>query len=107
MLEPVQNLVPGHFHYARTEKHKMVPIRISHVGAEQYFRTLADDQTCKPEAKRILEKVLLHDACRYLTHPTDMYADIANCLKPDGILLIVHRPAELNTLPIFKNAQQR
>lgn len=106
-MEPVKTLVPGHFHYAETGEHKMVPIRIAHVGAEEYFRALAHERDMEGKASETFEKVLLHDACRYLTQPAELYNNIAKCLSPGGTLLIVHRPAHLITLPFFRDAQHR
>ncbi|KAK7485623.1 hypothetical protein BaRGS_00023072 [Batillaria attramentaria] len=105
MMEPVRTLVPGHFHYAETGEHKMVPIRISHVGAEEFFRNLARER--EVGGGETFDKVLLHDACRYLTQPAELYANITRCLSPGGTLLIVHRPAHLTTLPFFRDAQHR
>lgn len=107
LMEPVRTLVPGHFHYAETGEHKMVPIRISHVGAEEYFRRLAREKELGAGKGETFQKVLLHDACRYLTHPAELYKNIACSLAPGGTLLIVHRPAHLSTLPFFRDAQHR
>ncbi|XP_025089530.1 uncharacterized protein LOC112561331 isoform X2 [Pomacea canaliculata] len=108
LLEPVQTLLPGHFHYAETFNNKLVPIQISHVGAEEYFHELAQAKMSNGKKKEsVLDKVLLYDSCRYLTNPAVLYTNIASCLAPGGILLIVLRPAHLSTLPFSKSAHQR
>lgn len=108
-MEPVQTLVPGHVHYQETDDHKMLPIPISHVGAEEHFRQLVREHECGRGSMKdgLFDKILLHDGCRYLTQPATLFSDMARCLAPGGILLIVHRPAHLSTLPFFKDAQQR
>ena len=109
LVEPVQTLVPGHVHYQETDDHKMLPIPISHVGAEEHFRQLVRERECGRGSVKdgLFDKILLHDGCRYLTQPATLFSDMARCLAPGGILLIVHRPAHLSTLPFFKDAQQR
>ena len=109
LVEPVRTLVPGHVHYQETDDHKMLPIPISHVGAEEHFRQLVRERECGHGSVKdgLFDKILLHDGCRYLTEPATLFSDMATCLAPGGIMLIVHRPAHLSTLPVFKDAQQR
>ena len=57
--------------------------------------------------EELYDKILLHDSCRYLSEPEAMYSNMVKCLSPGGILLIVHRPGNLSTLPVFKDAQAR
>lgn len=103
LLEPVRTMLPGHVHYAETEDNKMLPIMISYVGAEEHFRQMAQDG----DKKQCFDRILLYESCRYLTEPADVFRNMAKCLVPGGVLLIVHRPAHLSTLPIFRDAQQR
>ncbi|CAL1530317.1 unnamed protein product [Lymnaea stagnalis] len=105
LIHPVQTVIPGHFHYAETEDgYHVVPIRISHVGAEEFFRNLSEDElTDKPKYDRIL----VEDCVRYLAEPQATYKNMTASLTPDGKILIIHRPGELSTLPIFNDAKLR
>ncbi|XP_071113139.1 uncharacterized protein [Haliotis cracherodii] len=105
ILEPVTTVLPGTFHYAETESHKLVPIRIAHVGAEEYFRSLAEQNIKGP--KTLFTKVILADVVRYFTIPHHVYENILKCLAPGGKILITHRAGSLSTLPYFKDALDR
>ena len=105
LLEPVTTVVPGHFHYAETDGHKMLPIRIAHVGAEEYFRQLVQEN--KRGEQTIFDKVILKEVVRYFTNPEQLYQNVLKCLSPTGKLLIIHRAGSLTTLPYFKDAKQR
>ncbi|XP_076437987.1 uncharacterized protein LOC143277132 [Babylonia areolata] len=109
LTKPVRTLLPGHVHYAETDDRKRVPITISHVGVEDHFRQLVKDQASgKGNAQDgRFDKILLHDVCRYLREPAQLYQDLVQCLTPGGILLVLHRPALLSTLPVFKGAHNR
>ncbi|KAL8572472.1 hypothetical protein ACOMHN_005618 [Nucella lapillus] len=109
LTEPVRTLLPGHVHYAETDDNKRVPITIAHVGVEEHFRQLVQDRKSgKGSAKEgWFDKILLHEGCRQLTQPTQLYSDMVQCLSPGGTLLLLHRPALLSTLPVFKNAYTR
>ncbi|KAK7091833.1 uncharacterized protein [Littorina saxatilis] len=110
LVEPVRTLVPGHVHYEETDDHKMLPIPLSHVGAEEHFKQLVRDRECARGSARkgLFDKILVHDGVRYLTaKPSAVYCDMVKCLAPGGMLLVIHRPADLTTLPFFRDAQQR
>jgi len=105
LVHPVQTVIPGHFHFAETESgYKMLPIRISHVGAEEFFRKLSED---KSPDKPKYDKILVKDCVRYLADPRTTYAKMAASLAPGGKLLVIHRPGQLSTLPYFTDARQR
>ncbi len=100
VLEPITTVVPGHIHYQESPSHKMVPIRISHVGAEEFFR----DEAQKPPK---FTKILLKDAVPYFTNPRETYLNIMRTVKDFGRILVVHRAAPMNTLPLFNEAKDR
>ncbi|KAL8578855.1 hypothetical protein ACOMHN_022148 [Nucella lapillus] len=106
LTKPVQIVLPGQVHYAETKEHKMLPINIHHVGAEEFFRQQVwqADRGHNPVK---FDKILVHDVCRNLSQPTVFYANLMECLKPGGILLLLHRPGCLSTLPVFKSAKNR
>ena len=97
-------VIPGHYNYVETDSQKMLPIRVAHVGAEEYFRLQAKE---KPENKINFDKIILKDAIRFFENPLEVYENIMKCLSKNGRLLIIHRLTNLNTLPVFKEARQR
>ena len=103
LLEPITTVVPGHFHYQETDKKSVVPIRISHVGAEEYFRKEAREYP-KPS---MFERVLLMESVHYLVDARQTYQHILKTLSECGRILIVHRPGPLTTLPYFRDAKER
>ncbi|KAK2171740.1 hypothetical protein NP493_1029g00019 [Ridgeia piscesae] len=100
LVRPVVSVVPGHFHYEESPNHRMLPLKVANVGAEEYF----SDQAAKPPQ---FDKVLLKDAVVFIDNPRETYTNIMKTLKRYGKLLIIHRPAPMNTLPIFREARQR
>lgn len=104
ILEPVMTVIPGHCSYIETASEKVLSLRVANTGAEEYFRQL---KKSKDPEKMKFDKILLKDAIRYFDNPKDTYMNIMDCLSPGGQLLIVHRPSNLNTLPIFGNAKER
>ncbi|XP_069106157.1 uncharacterized protein [Argopecten irradians] len=104
LLEPAMSVIPGHYSYLETDTEKVLSIRVAHVGAEEYFRQLAKSRdTNKPQ----FDKVIIIDAIRYFENPIDVFENIMKCLSKQGKLLIIHRPGNITTLPVFKDAQQR
>ena len=102
LVEPVTAVVPGHIHYEESPRHKMLAIKISHTGAEEFFRV---ESTKRPAQ---FDKVLLKDAIHYFDNPKEAFRNIFSTLSQDrGKLLIVHRPAFMNTLPLFSDAKER
>ena len=97
-------MIPGHYSYVETDTQKMLPIRIAHVGAEEYFRLQAREN---PENRIKFDKIILKDAIRFFENPTEIYENIMKCLNENGKLLIIHRPSTLNTLPVSKDTKQR
>lgn len=97
-------VIPGHYSYVETDTQKMLPIRIAHVGAEEYFRIQAKE---KPENRITFDKIILKDAIRFFENPIEIYENIMKCLNENGKLLIIHRPSTLNTLPVFNDAKKR
>ena len=104
VLEPALTVIPGHYSYVETDTQKMLPIRIAHVGAEEYFRLQARE---KPENRIKFNKIILKDAIRFFENPIEIYENMMKCLAKNGILLIIHRPSNLNTLPVSKDTKQR
>lgn len=97
-------VVPGHYTYVETDDNKVLPIRVAHVGSEEYFRI---EGRKKDGERQIFDKIILKDALRYFENPVEMYTNMIKCLSTHGRILIVHRPSSINTLPIFQNAKQR
>lgn len=102
LLKPVTTVVPGHIHFEEGPTHRMLAIRVASVGAEDYFRREAnkDDPV-------VHDKILMHDAMNYFDEHRLTFKNIKKCLAPGGKVLIIHRPGQMMTLPIFKEAQQR
>ncbi|XP_064651845.1 uncharacterized protein LOC135502746 [Lineus longissimus] len=103
LLEPVLSVNPGHFHYEETPKCKMLPFRIAYTGAEEYFRTVAQN----PDNLPLFDRVLLKDAIPYFASPKETYMNIMSTISEYGKIMIVHRPQAMNTLPIFSDARHR
>jgi len=104
LLEPTMTVIPGHYSYVETDTEKVLPIRVAHTGAEEYFRQLAANRDSN---KTQFDKVILIDAIRYFETPIETYENIMRCLSKNGKMLIVHRPVNITTLPMFRDAQQR
>lgn len=98
LLQPITSVIPGHIHYEETPNKKMVPVKIAHVGADEFFR-----QEAKNNSQ--FDRILLMDAIDYLTEPQETYKNIMKTIKNFGKLLIIHRPAPMNTLPLFSDAK--
>ena len=104
LVEPVMTVIPGHFSYVGTDSDKVLSFRIAHTGAEEYFKQLAYS---KDKEKPVFDKVIIKDAIRYFENQKECYENIMNCMEKCGKLLIIHRPGNLNTLPVFSDAKQR
>ncbi|ELU15659.1 hypothetical protein CAPTEDRAFT_187136 [Capitella teleta] len=102
LVKPVTTVVPGHIHFEEGPTHRMLAIRVASVGAEDYFRREATKET-----PAVFDKILMHDAMNYFDEHRNTFQNIKKCLAPGGKVLIIHRPGEMMTLPIFKDAQQR
>ena len=97
-------VIPGLYNYAETDSQKMLPIRVAHVRAGEYFRLHAKE---KPENKINFDKIILKDVIRFFENPLEVYENIMKCLSKNGRLLIIYRPTNLNTLPVFEEARQQ
>lgn len=104
LLEPVMSVIPGHFSYVQTDTDKLLSVRVAHTGAEEYFKQLA---TSKEKVKTLFDKIILKDGVRYLQNPKECYEYVMKCVDKSGKLLIIHRPGNLNSLPIFQDAKER
>lgn len=104
LLEPAMSVIPGHYSYVETDTEKLLSIRVAHVGAEDYFRQLAKSRETD---KSQFDKVIIIDAIRYFENPIDVFENIMKCISKNGKLLIIHRPGNITTLPVFKDAKQR
>ncbi|KAK2158232.1 hypothetical protein LSH36_174g03055 [Paralvinella palmiformis] len=103
LLEPVTTVVPGHIHYEESPNHRMLPFKVPNVGAEEYFRRAADSGAAGP----IFDKILFKDVVPYLDDPRRTYQDALGLLSEFGKLVIVQRPADMLTLPVFAEAKER
>ncbi|CAG5120393.1 unnamed protein product [Candidula unifasciata] len=105
LIHQVQSVVPGHFHHVETSVgHKTLPVRLSHVGAEDYFRNSAEESVT---SKVKYNQILVNNCVRYLEQPRTAYKNMIASLASGGRLLIIHRTGSLNTLPYFSDAVQR
>lgn len=102
LLKPVTTVIPGHIHFEEGPTHRMLAIRVASVGAEDFFRREA-----KKSDREIFDKILMHDAMNFFDEHRNTFQNIKKCLAPGGRVLIIHRPGPMNTLPIFKEAQER
>ena len=100
LLEPITVVNPGHIHYEESSNCSRVPIKIAHVGADEFFR----EQLNKDPQ---FDKVLVNDSLHYFTSPKETYTNIMRCIRNMGRLLIIHRPAPMNTLPLSNQARER
>ena len=69
------------------------------------FRREADK--CESGGVPLFDKVLLRDAVPYLQNTQETFANIMKTMGPGGRLLIIHRAAPANTLPLFSDANHR
>ncbi|KAK0055574.1 hypothetical protein Bpfe_015085 [Biomphalaria pfeifferi] len=105
LVHPILSVLPGHFHYAEADDgNRVVPIRLSHLGAEEFFRNLAQDTSTSKEK---YDKILIEDCVRYLAEPQTLYRNMTACLATEGKIVIIHRSVELSTLPYFQDAKTR
>nr|XP_054757148.1 uncharacterized protein LOC129263249 [Lytechinus pictus] len=106
LLQPMVNIYPGLIHYEETSNQRMLPFKIKHVGAEEYFRQLSMDlEEGKKDAP--FDKMMLKDASEHFTNPAVTFAHIMRTISSLGKVLIVHRPGPMNTLPLFSAANKR
>ncbi|XP_072042670.1 uncharacterized protein [Amphiura filiformis] len=105
LMQPMVNIFPGLIHYEQTPNQRMLPFKIAHVGAEEYFRQLADDMTDDKEPP--FDKILLKDSVEHFTHPAETFSHIMKTLTKFGRILIIHRPGPMATLPFFSEASRR
>ncbi|XP_072176048.1 uncharacterized protein [Diadema setosum] len=106
LLQPMVNIYPGLIHYEETSNQRMLPFKISHVGAEEYFRQLSKDLQ-KDEKEAPFDKIMLKDSCEHFTNPAETFLHIMKTISPLGKMLIIHRPGPMNTLPFFSEANKR
>ncbi|KAJ8021122.1 hypothetical protein HOLleu_40902 [Holothuria leucospilota] len=105
LLQPMVNIFPGLIHYEETPGQKLLPFRISHVGAEEYFRQLSERLGKNDEAP--FDKILLKDSVEHFTNPAETFVHIIRTMAPMGRLLIIHRPGPMSTLPMFTEAHKK
>ena len=55
----------------------------------------------------IFDRVILKDVIPYLQNPKETFANIMKTMGPGGRLLVIHRAAPANTLPLFDDARTR
>ena len=99
LLKPITEISPGHMYFQETDSHKLLPMKIANSGAEDYFKTEANEQE--------FDKILLKDTINYLENPKEFYKNVIKSLKENGRLLIIQRPGPMNTLPVFEEAKER
>lgn len=105
LLHPVVSVIPGRVLYEETPTKRVIPVHYADVGAAEYFKQSATE--CKTFTRTLFDRVLIKDSLHYLQHPLLLFQQIRACLPTDGKLVIVHRPAMMNTLPYFKDAVKR
>lgn len=102
LMEPITTVVPGHIHYEESPNHRMLPIKVANVGAEEFFHRAATSGSAP-----LFDKILLKDAVRYLEDPKKTFQDALKMLSDFGRIVIIQRPASMNTLPFFSDAKNR
>lgn len=107
LLKPMVNIFPGLIHYEQTSNQRMLPFKIAHVGAEEYFRQLSDDIGDNKAVEPPFDKILLKDCVEHFTNPALTFAHIMKTLSKHGRILILHRPGPMATLPFFSEATRR
>ncbi|XP_071951151.1 uncharacterized protein [Antedon mediterranea] len=105
LLQPIANIFPGVIFYEETSNQRLLPFKIDHIGAEQYFRELSEGLTEDKEPP--FDKIILHGAFEHFTNPKETFRHIMKTLTKEGKLLIIHRPAPMSTLPFFTEANKR
>ena len=100
LLEPVTTVLAGHLHYEESANHHMLPIKIADIGAEEYFRREASNPAT-------FDKIILKDAIQFFDEPQKCYENMMRSLAEFGKILVIHRPAQMNTLPLFTDAKDR
>ena len=104
LLEPVLSVLPGYTHHQVTNDEKMsIPVPIAYTGAEEYFRGVA----LHPENMPLFDRVLLKDSVQYFTNPKEVYKNVMKTVSEFGKMMIIQRPHNVNTLPIFTDAKRR
>ena len=66
LLQPMVNIFPGLIHYQQTPNQRMLPFKVCHVGAEEYFRQLADD-LIKDHKEAPFDKIILIVCCSIIS----------------------------------------
>ena len=102
LLEPITTVMPGHIHYEESPNHRMLPIKVANVGAEEYFKKQASDET-----PTTFDKIMLKDAVPFFEDARGCYENMLKTLGELGKVLIVHRAAPISTLPVFTDAKDR
>jgi len=106
LLQPMVNIFPGLIHYQETPNQRMLPFKICHVGAEEYFRQLSDDLV-KDHKEPPFDKMILKDSVEHFTNLAETFSHIMRTLTQNGKVLIIHRPGPMSTLPFFSEASRR
>ena len=106
LLQPMVNIFPGLIHYQQTPNQRMLPFKVCHVGAEEYFRQLADD-LIKDHKEAPFDKIILKDSVEHFTNLAETFSHIMRTLSETGKMLIIHRPGPMSTLPVFSEATRR
>lgn len=102
LMEPVTSVIPGHIHYEESRNHRMLPIKVADVGAQDYFK-----RASQSKGAPFFDKILLKDAVRFMDDPRSTYFQIFSVLDELGRVVIIERPGAMNTLPVFENAKTR
>lgn len=105
ILQPMVNIFPGLIHYEETPNQRLLPFKIAHVGAEEYFRELTDSMGENGDPP--FDKILLKDSVEHFTNPSLTFVQIMKTLSKHGRILIIHRPGPMSTLPFFSEATRR
>ena len=107
LTEPVTEVEPGHIVCNESGTMKRgIATRIPNVGAEEYFRREAE-KVSSGKSSPPFDKVLLRDVVPYLQDSRETFDNIMKTMGIGGRLLIIHRAAPANTLPLFADARIR
>ncbi|PAA89296.1 hypothetical protein BOX15_Mlig009251g1 [Macrostomum lignano] len=108
LVKGIQEVTPGEIVYEAAKTGRLIPVSVVNSEAEEHFSQLAsqrDDDEDSPPIR--YDKVIVRDSLEYLQDRKTFYMNAMRCLRPQGSLLIIQRPADMITLPYYSEARDR
>lgn len=78
--------------------------RVPNVGVEDFFSNKGDYHT---QDRTKFDKIIFLDTLRHLTDSKQFFSDVLQHMSELSKVLIIHRAAPINTLPVFDQALKR